>query len=523
MNCIDTTRLLLCAAVGLLTGCSGSEPPAADSADKKPDQYAVETARVETGSIDFTIAAQGTFTPGQGASARLAAAAPGRVTVVLVREGDHVHSGQVLARIENRVQQAQSSSAAAAAEAASSMATEAALTARAAAADQSSGLHVARLALASAIADARAANLQARTAITAAETDLKRTQAGARPQELAQADQAVRQAQATAQRAQTEADRQKYLFDHGVAPRKQVDDAETALAVANSGLESARQGVSLLRAGARPEDVGASRIRLQQAQEAAAQARASGDARVAQGEAAVRQAEQQTLQVAAKEQDARVQRATAAARQADLAAARSTSAIAEIRAPFDGIVTRRALNPGDVADTTTPVVEISAGSSLDLAANLAGADAMRVRPGMEARIAVAELPGRSFTGRVRSIGSIDPQTNLLTARIAVPNASGALRAGGYATAAIILRTDTQALIVPKTAILNHEDGVAVFTVSADNTAHLAKVTLGPEQNVRVEVLTGVKAGDRVVTLGQYELSDGAKVVEAKKTGKAEAQ
>src|SRR5207244_3867862 len=127
--------------------------------------------------------------PAQGTSARVAVAVAGRLMEVRVREGDAVRAGQVVAIVDNRPQQAQARSAAAALTASESQARGAALAAEAAASDQRNAVAQARLNLESAILDRDTAVKQARAALSAAETDLQKTRAGARPQEMAQADQ----------------------------------------------------------------------------------------------------------------------------------------------------------------------------------------------------------------------------------------------------------------------------------------------------------------------------------------------
>jgi HlyD family secretion protein len=496
-------------------GGSADEAVSAASASDAPPTT-VELASATRGPIETTLAAQGTLTPGQGASARVAAAVAGRVVDVRVREGERVSAGQVLAIVDNRPQQAQFHSAQAALTTSQAQARGAEMAARAAASDQANAARAARLALDAALLDRANAIETAQNALQSAETDLRKTKAGARPQEIAQADQAVNQAKVTRDRAASELDRTKKLLEIGIAAKRQLEDAQSAFDVAESALESARQQASLVRAGARPEDLRAAELRVEGAQKALSQARKTGDAKVAQAQAALRQAEQSVLQVDVKRQDAAAMRETAHQKQADLAAAQATANYAEVRAPLSGLVTRRALNPGDMADTTNPIVEIADSRSLNLLANLPAEEGLQVRMGMPVRVTSTDAQGKTFAGRVLSIGQVDPQTNLLTLRIAVFNAGGILRIGSFATAEIVLRTDPHAVLVPKVAVISHEGKSVVFVVGTDGTAHQKEVTVEAEQGDQVAIAQGVAAGDRVVRLGQYELADGAKVREAGK-------
>jgi RND family efflux transporter MFP subunit len=512
------------AAAALAFVLAGCHKPAAsdDAADKKPDEVTVEMAEVTTGPMQVTVPAMGTLAAPQGRSARVASPIAGRIATVNVREGDHVTAGQIVAVIDNRVQAAQARSAAVAASAARSQAEEANLAYRAASSDQSNSVRVARLGLVAADVDRRTAITQAQTSLQAAETDLARTRAGARPQEIAQADQTVQQAQATRDRAATEQDRVQFLFSKGVDSQRQLDDAKTALQVADSALASAQAQAALVKAGARKEDLKAAEIRRQQAAEALDQARATGDAKVAQAQAALRQAEDGSKQVAVKAEDARVQLQAAVQKQADAAAATATADYAEVRAPLSGAVSHRALNPGDMADTTNPIIEIAAPGALDLVATMPTSSGLQIRPGMEAHVTTSDLPGRTFAGRVLSVGQVDPQTNLLSVRIAVNNPGGTLRAGGFASADIVVRTDPHAVIVPKQAVITQEGKSVIYVVGSDSVAHRTDVTLGPEQGDKIEIASGVKAGAKVVSVGQFELTDGTKVKEAGKEAAGDA-
>ena len=97
-----------------------------------------------------------------------------------------------------------------------------------------------------------------------------------------QAEQAVKQAQATRGRAAIEVDRVQSLYSAGIDSKRQLEDAETALSLADAALESAKQGVSLLREGPRAEDVSAAELRLQLAQQSLKQAKQNGEAKVLQ-------------------------------------------------------------------------------------------------------------------------------------------------------------------------------------------------------------------------------------------------
>ena len=520
-----TVAALLTLLAVLAAGCrkadTGAEAPKAEEAASGPVTVELVTATLHP--MQTTVPAQGTLSSGQGGMARVAPAVPGRLLRVNVKEGDRVTAGQVVAVLDNRPQQATLAGAQAALNTSQAQAQGAELAAQAAASDQANSVRLAQLALSSARLDRDNAIKTAQNALQSAETDLKKTQAGARPQEVAQADQAVVQAKATRDRAATELDRQQKLLAIGFTAKKQVEDAQTAYEVANSAWESAQQQASLIRAGARPEELQAAQLHVEGAKEALRQAQTAGDAKIAQAQAALKQAQESALQVRVKEQDARALAAAALQKRADLSGAQATTNYADVHAPLSGLVTRRLLNPGDMADTANPILEIADTQSLNLLANLPASEGLKVRVGQHATITTQDAPDRTFEGSLLSVGQVDPQTNLLTVRIAVYNASATLKVGTFAAAAIILRTDPHAVVVPKEAVLAKDGKSVVFVVGSDNVAHQKEVTLGPEQDNLVAITQGVAAGERVIRLGQYELSDGAKVQEAEKADKGEAK
>jgi len=164
-----------------------------------------------------------------------------------------------------------------------------------------------------------------------------------------------------------------------------------------------------------------------------------------------------------------------------------------------------------MADTTTPVVEIADTHSLNLVAGIPAEDGSASRDGMPARVSVTNAPGRVFPGVVINVGEVDPQSGMLSVRLAVPGSASELKVGVFATADIVIHSNPAAIVVPKSAVISRSGRDVVFVVDKDNIAHQVSVTTGNERGDVVEIVAGIKPGDRVISLGQYELSDGAKV------------
>lgn len=469
----------------------------------------VALAPAQTARMEETEEAQGTLAPATGSSARLAFPVAGRIGRILVHEGDTVSPGQVVAELDARAQAAQVQSAQAGVRAFGQQVEQARLSALAAQNDQAASVRLTGLSLAAALADRDAGIQAAQTSLKLAQADLARTIAPPQSAEVAQSEAALAQAQATETRAQSEKERQQFLFDKGVSARRQLEDAQTALAVAQGGVQTARQSGLLLRAGARPAEREAARLRVTQAQQVIASTRQSGDAKVAQARQALSQAEQGRTATQAKQQEVLAAVSNAQKSQADALAVRTQAAQTVLRSPIAGVVTRRTGNPGDLSDPATPVLEITNTKFLVLTASLAGSSGGRIRAGETAHL--LDDTGKTVgMGRVESVGQVDPQTNLLTVRVRVPNQKNTLRVGAFYGVRIVTRTAPQAVVVPKSAVIQRDGKSVVYLVGKDDTAHQKEVSVGAEQNGNVEI-HGVKAGEQIVTLGGYELADGAKI------------
>jgi multidrug resistance efflux pump len=288
----------------------------------------------------------------------------------------------------------------------------------------------------------------ARDTLLTAQADLQKLQAGARPQEISNAEGAVQQAQATRDRAATELKRVQLLYQKGIKARRDVDDAQTALQVDGATLQQAKAQLSLLQAGARPQELKAAQVQVDDAERALKQAQQSGDTNVKQAQAALDLAQQNakqtpalrladvhdarlqvsaarsalqtaksngaakvhqanldviaarqaSLQVSAQSAAARASQADVRGKAAEMNAAQVNASAAELRAPISGVVTARNLNPGDLASPSTAILKISNLNTLGLAAQISSAKGGSLHQGMSARIHLSDAPSKVLWG-----------------------------------------------------------------------------------------------------------------------------
>ena len=471
-------------------GCKGGAEPAADP---ESGPIAVKTAKAESKTIRELLPVDGVFTTAEGDVAKLAPTQAGKLASVLVKEGDTVQAGQLLASIDRGVLSAQQSGAQAGATAASIQAKQSEINVQSAKADYESGLNTAHLALETAIA-------QRKNDVEQAQTDLDRLRAGARPLEISQAEQAVHQAQVSRDKASAEYTRNKKLFAEGFVSGQDLDASKAAFELAESSLTQSKQQLALLKEGARKEEIKAAQQRLSSAKEL-------GDKRVQQAYGDLDRAKNGRLTVQAKQSELSSTRTLASQKAADAMAASQSSKNGEIRAPFSGIISRRILNKGDSADSTSPVFElVRSGARADFVGTISPRDAQRISKGMSATV----KDNDGAVGRVMAVGIPDSQTGQVAIRISFDRAHGTPTMGSASTANIILKTQTNAVSVPDTAIVTKDEKSYVYVVNK-GVAKMTEVQKGATDNGFVAIGKGLKLGDEVVLIGQHELSDGAKV------------
>jgi HlyD family secretion protein len=275
-------------------------------------------------------------------------------------------------------------------------------------------------------------------------------------------------AQADVQSAQEALDAAKKLYDNrvvaqreGALAQKLVDDAKVAMVQAQSQLDTSRRHQESL-----------SQVSQKQAERAA---------------------EAQMNAAQAHYQNAAVQ-----------------LSYAQIHSPISGVVADRAVYPGEMAVSGTPLVSILDISSVVARANVPVKDAGFIRAGRPARLTG---PDGDIPGTVTVVSpAVDPTTTTVQVWVKAANPGEKLKPGGTVHVAIIAETIQNTIVVPAAALLNgDEGGQKVMVVDKDAVAHERMVSVGVRQGGRVQIASGLEEGDQVVTSGGLGLEDKAKV------------
>jgi RND family efflux transporter MFP subunit len=229
-------------------------------------------------------------------------------------------------------------------------------------------------------------------------------------------------------------------------------------------------------------------------------------------------------------QDAAAKAATVKSAQANVARLEQLVGFEKIYAPFDGILTARKTDVGQLIESGS-----SGGAARELF-HMAAIDRLRVfvnvpqvyshdaKPGMLIDLTLPEMPGRRFTGKlVRTAGSIDPTTRTLTVEVDVSNTAGLLFPGAYAEVHFKIQSSAETLTVPSTSLIFRGKELRIPVVENGNRIVLKAVTPGRDFGNTIEILSGLSAGAAVVANPPDSLVEGetVRVVPARQENQAE--
>ncbi len=218
------------------------------------------------------------------------------------------------------------------------------------------------------------------------------------------------------------------------------------------------------------------------------------------------------------ERDARAQTALA---EAQLAQARAALEVAEkhlrdtvIRAPVSGEIERKLVNPGAYVEPPTPVFRLVDNRLLELESSVPAVELGAIRRGQKVTFRVNSYPGVVFQGRVVELNpAVDAQTRSARVRIAVDNRDGRLKAGMFATGEILTEVQARAIVIPAAAVHRADAGAReayVFVIENGRAARRA-VRIGRERDSELEIVTGLREGDRLIVEPSLELAEGVRV------------
>jgi len=195
----------------------------------------------------------------------------------------------------------------------------------------------------------------------------------------------------------------------------------------------------------------------------------------------------------------------------DVASLRKQLDFASIKAPIQGTITKRLIEKGSLVMPGTPVAEIVDISRLKFIANVAESEAVQINRGQKVTLISSLFPGITYPGTVVSIGVKADDAKRFPVEIElVNNPKHPLKAGMFGTSVFNFGSDRESLMIPRHAIVGSIKNPRVYVVEGDK-ARLTEIRIGAATDQDVEVLEGLKVGDRVVTSGQINLDNNSTV------------
>ena len=311
--------------------------------------------------------------------------------------------------------------------------------------------------------DLAAAVAESKAQFDQAQANYRGTTAASLPDEMVKSKADAQAAKEAMEATQKVFESRQNLYKEGALARKLVDDAQVAFVQARSQYEAAQQHLEALQSVGREEQIKASAAQVDTAK-------------------------------------------------AHYQGAQAQLSYSEVRSPIGGVIADRSLYPGEMATAGAPLLTVMDISRVVARANVPQGQAGFVKVGDTATVALPENAG-GISGKVIVVSpAVDPNSTTVQVWVETPNPGERLKPGVTVHVSVIAATIPGALVVPAVALLPAaEGGTQVVVVGADSVAHVHKVETGVRDGDRVEILSGVKAGDQVVTVGGLGLDDGSKV------------
>jgi HlyD family secretion protein len=303
--------------------------------------------------------------------------------------------------------------------------------------------------------------LEAQGRLAETEANLQQLLAGNRPEEIAQAEARLAQMIADLRQAEDEWSRNETLATAGAISRQTLIKATTNRDAAQAKVKEAQEALAMLQRGSRPEEIAQARAQILQAQG--------------------------TLKTIEAQLNDTI-----------------------IRAPFDGIVSRKYADPGAFVTPTTAgssVLSATSSSILALSANnqilvyVPESNIAQIQPGQSVSIQADAYPGKTWTGTVAQIATqsiVQQNVTSFEVKVAIPpEVQQSLQAGMSVVVEFQIGQLKQALVVPTVAIARQENATGVYVATPNQQVVFTPVTTGATVNGKTEIRSGLSGKERV--------------------------
>jgi len=316
--------------------------------------------------------------------------------------------------------------------------------------------------------------LVAKAALAVAAAKLADLKAGARPEEIAQIKESVKQLEDCTNFAKADLDRIRSLVKSGSLPAETVEKARVSYIKCQTQFAAAKEQLAMLEAGPTKTEIAVHQATVDEAGAKRAIAQAKLDECV-------------------------------------------------LKAPFVGVVTQVFVRPGDLATPRAPLLKLMDPTSLVVRAGLPESCSANIRKGTKVVVRLDAYPNKTFNAKIERVYprlEWDSRTRIIEAKIIEPVQ---LIPRLFARISVQGRVADDAVVVPDAAIVTTPRGDKVIYVVKEGKANMRKVTIGLEQGQSIQIVDGVQVGEMVVVAGNLNLKDGAPVQLDKATSTSDTQ
>ncbi|MBH8561441.1 efflux RND transporter periplasmic adaptor subunit [Nostoc sp. CENA67] len=418
------------------------------------------TRPVQRRNLTITVSANGTVKPER--SINLSPKNSGVLKRLLVKEGDIVKQGQILANMDDSNLQGQLTSA-------------------------KGQLAQAEANLQKAQAGNRPQDIaQAQAQLDEAQANLEKVRAGNRSQDIAQAQARLQSAQAAFNKAEDDFRRNQQLYTAGAISLQTLNQTRADRDSAQAAVNEAQQALALQKAGSRPEDIEQAKAVVNQRQQALA-----------------------LLKAGTRTEDIDAARAQVTSARGSLQNIQAQINDTIIRAPFDGVVTKKYADPGAFVTPTTASSDVSSATSSsilalastnEVVANLAETNVSKISLGQKVTITADAYPGKTFEGKVSQIAAqavVEQNVTSFEVRVSLADPERLLRSGMNVSADFQVGQLENVLVVPTASVVRRENATGVYVVGENNQHVFTRIETGATVNNFTEVKSGLKGDERV--------------------------
>ena len=316
--------------------------------------------------------------------------------------------------------------------------------------------------------------LAAKAALAVAAAKLADLKAGARPEEIAQIKESVKQLEDCTNFAKADLDRIRSLVKSGSLPAETVEKARVSYIKCQTQFAAAKEQLAMLEAGPTKTEIAVHQAAVDEAGAKRAIAQAKLDECV-------------------------------------------------LKAPFVGVVTQVFVRPGDLATPRAPLLKLMDPTSLVVRAGLPESCSANIRKGTKVVVRLDAYPNKIFNAKIERVYprlERDSRTRIIEAKIIEPVQ---LIPRLFARISVQGRVADDAVVVPDAAIVTTPRGDKVIYVVKEGKANMRKVTIGLEQGQSIQIIDGVQVGEMVVVAGNLNLKDGVPVQLDKATSASNTQ